>query len=244
MVANGCYVYAIVGRETPLPSGVAGLDGAPLVAVPWQDLAAVTSRVAPAAVRPTAERLLCHEAVVEAVRRDGRALPMRFGTVLPDPAAVAQALSLHHDTLRADRERLAGQVELGLVVLWKPEDCRGEAPPEQDSALRPSPATAGPGTCYLRSRLAEHRREAVVRSLAEEYARSLGGALHRYARESRSTTLPTPRLVLRAAYLLAPADIGAFREAFEALRRAHPRFRFLLSGPWPPYSFVTPPPLR
>ncbi len=51
-----------------------------------------------------------------------------------------------------------------------------------------------------------------------------------------STFLPTLCLVLRTAYLLEAARAPAF----DALRPAYPHLRFLLSGPWPPYTFVTP----
>ena len=52
--------------------------------------------------------------------------------------------------------------------------------------------------------------------------------------------LSTARLALRGACLLDPSQVPAFREGFDAIRRIRPDLRFLLSGPWPPYSFVTP----
>ncbi|MBI4492868.1 MAG: GvpL/GvpF family gas vesicle protein [Chloroflexi bacterium] len=93
---------------------------------------------------------------------------------------------------------------------------------------------------YLLARLAEDRREAELRARAGAIARAVDEALCPYALERRCTVLPTPRLALRAAYLLEPVRIGAFWAAFEQVRRARPDLRCLLSGPWPPYSFVTP----
>ncbi|MDQ3856689.1 MAG: GvpL/GvpF family gas vesicle protein, partial [Chloroflexota bacterium] len=49
----------------------------------------------------------------------------------------------------------------------------------------------------------------------------------------------SPRMAVRATYLVAPPGIDGFRAAFEALRASMPDLHFLLTGPWPPYSFVT-----
>jgi hypothetical protein len=89
--------------------------------------------------------------------------------------------------------------------------------------------------------LAEYRREAAVRARAKAIARDLDMRLGAHTLEHRCAIVPTPRLALRAAYLLDPTRIQAFREAFEESRRVFPDLRFLLSGPWPPYSFVTRP---
>src|SRR5207248_4985702 len=94
---------------------------------------------------------------------------------------------------------------------------------------------------YLQTRLAARRREAAMRERARALARELDGELSVHALDRRCSLLPTPRLAVRAAYLLEPGRVPAFQDAFAQLRRAHPDLRLLLSGPWPPYSFVTPP---
>jgi len=97
----------------------------------------------------------------------------------------------------------------------------------------------GAGTRYLRARLAESRREAGLRSAATAIARDVDGALGQHALEHRCAILPTARLAVRAAYLLDPAHLPDCQQSIEGLRRRRPDLRFLLSGPWPPYSFVS-----
>jgi hypothetical protein len=43
---------------------------------------------------------------------------------------------------------------------------------------------------------------------------------------------------LNAAYLVARADVAAFREAVARLEHA-PGVTVVCTGPWPPYSFAT-----
>lgn len=243
MMASGWYVYAITSLEATPPPCLLGLDDAPLVPVRWRALAAVASRVDGATIPPTLEHLLRHEEVVEALRERAPALPVRFGTVLADRPAVARALARRYAVLRGDLERLGDRLELGLAVLWEPpgpgaDESRGD----HDGYTAPASAldSMGPGARYLWAGVAAERRERDLRRQAELLARDVEGALRPHALESRCVVLPTPRLALRSAYLVEPAGAAPFLAAFEEVRRARASLRFLLSGPWPPYSFVTP----
>jgi hypothetical protein len=231
-------VYAILARETPLPAGLRGFNGAAVSTVPYRALAAATSPLERGAPRPTTENVWRHEAIVEALRQQGPALPVRFRTVLADASAVADALAERYDVLAADLVRLGDKVEFGLNVLWDPPITPGEdLAPGSEAAEE----AQGPGACYLHARLAAYRREVAVRERAGALARELDRELSVHALKRRCTLLPTPRLLVRATYLLEPGHVPAFQDAFAQLRRAHPDLRLLLSGPWPPYSFVTPP---
>ncbi len=239
-MASGCYVYAILARETVLPPGLVGFGGATLSTVPCGALAAATSPHDPGEPHPTAESVLRHEAIVEALRQMGPALPVRFGTVLPNEGAVADALADRYDVLVADLARLGDKVEFGLTVLWDRPIGNDDEPRDDRSPIsREVTEAAGPGARYLRARLDEHRREAAARDRAKALAGDLDRALGSHTLERRCTILATSRLAVRAAYLLDPSRVRPFQETFQAIRRGHPDLRFLLSGPWPPYSFVS-----
>lgn len=240
-MSSACYVYAIVGRDAPLPPAV---DAAGLTMVPWRALAAVARPIANDGAPLTTEAVLHHEAVVEAVRRLGPALPVRFGTVFRDAASVASALAEHYEPLAADLGRLGDKVELSLSALWA-------APPSGDAVVRGAPhvtasaaphlAGPGAGARYLRARAAELRRDEALKERARAVASALEEALGALALDRRVRLLPTPRIAVRAAYLLEPVAVDAFRAAVEVVRGMRGETRMLLTGPWPPYSFVTRP---
>jgi hypothetical protein len=235
-VSSALYVYAIVARDTPLPP--AGADGAvaELGMVPWRELAAVTGRLDTDGAPLTMENVLRHEAVVEAARKRGPALPVRFGTVFRDPESVATALAEQYEPLAADLRRLGDKVELSLTALWA-EPPSGD-PPTDARREDGVPGKRGAGALYLYARAAETRREDAVRARAQEVARDLDELLGGLALERRVSLLPTPRIAVRTAYLLDPAGVAAFRNGFEGVRRTRRELRVLLTGPWPPYSFV------
>ena len=235
-MSSACYVYAIVGRHTPLPDprdrGAAGLS-----MVPCRELAAVTRRLEQDGAPLTADAVLHHEAVVEAVRRQGPALPVRFGTVFRDTTSVASALEERYEPLAADLDRLGDKVEVSLTALWaEPATDDAMDREEEESAAF---AGRGEGARYLRARAAEVRRDDALKDRARTVARELDEVMGALAIERRTSILPTPRIAVRAAYLLDPARVADFRTAVEAARGARGEVRVLLTGPWPPYSFVT-----
>ena len=229
------YVYAIVRRNTPLPMVGKGNGAGALTMVPWRELAAVAARRPADDATFSIEAMLHHEAVVEAVRHQGPALPVRFGTMFRDETSVASALAERYDPLVADLDRVGDKVELSLTALW------ASASHDQLPALRGEEALTGQsaGARYLLARAAELRREETMKERARLVARRLDQALSAHALDRRVTLAPVERVAVRTAYLLDPAGVTAFRAAFDAMRRERREVRLLLTGPWPPYSFVT-----
>jgi len=210
------YVYAIASRESALPKGSSSL-----MLVMYRDLAAVTRPVLDVGFRATTEAVLQHEAVVEAVRECGPALPVRFGTILRDAAVVESSLIEHYDSLMTDLERLGDKVEVSVTAIS----------PASRGAASPRDARGG---SYLRARADELRRDEAL----QERARALDQILGQLAVDRRASLSPTLGIAVRMMYLLEPRDVGSFRGAFETARSAEDEMRLFLTGPWPPYSFV------
>jgi hypothetical protein len=234
-VSSGLYVYAITGGDAGLPDANHQSSVDELVKVRLRDLAAIASRVIDDAAPITIDAVLHHEAVVEAIRQHGSALPVRFGTVFRDESSVAAALSERYESLLADLQRLGGKVELSLTAIWAaaPTDV-----PSDDWRNDAGGPGRGAGATYLLERAAKVRRDDALTQRARGVAQDLDGILGWLALERRVSLLPTPKIAVRAAYLLDPAHVSAFRAAFEAIRGSRGELRVLLTGPWPPYSFV------
>lgn len=226
------YIYAIVEAGIRIPSGMMGLAGAPVSTILQGELAAAISPIDPEESRPTVDNILRHATVVEGLRQLGQAVPVRFGTTLPDEDAVVRVLSQRYSALADDVNNLGDKVEFGINVLWD-ESQQRSAPIDQ-----PGHGGASPGVRYLAARRAEHVREAALRDRARTLAHELDGSFRESSIDARLTVLPTARLPLRAAYLVDPARVPDFQATFERTRRTRHELSFLLSGPWPPYSFV------
>jgi len=231
-------VYAIVNRHTRLPAPRAVDSTSGLEMVPWRELAAVTGRPRDHRATATIEAVHDHEMVVEAVRREGPALPVRFGTLFPTADALGAALAARYETLAADLDRLGDKVELALTALWAglPD---GDAAPTL--AMGGTGIGVGPGARYLLTRAAQFRRDDALNARAQAVARELERGVGGLVIGRRLSVLPTARIALRATYLLEPVSVGAFRDAVAANAVDGGVVRVVMTGPWPPYSFVTRP---
>jgi hypothetical protein len=144
-------------------------------------------------------------------------LPLRFGTVLADEAALTEALTARRDEFAAALERVRGRVELGVRVV-------------ADRPTRPD-RRPDSGREYVLARLEEQRR-------AERAARELLAPLAALASDSRLRRGSVAPTLLSAAYLVERDEVPAFRERVDELAAAWPDVRVVCSGPWAPYSFT------
>src|SRR5262245_6203711 len=106
------YVYGFTGASHPLSiDGMTGVGaGAPTLRVlRCGDLAAVVSD-APASLRARRRDLETHHRILEALGTEGTVLPMRFGVVVSDDAAIEGELQVEAAHYRGLLARLAGKV--------------------------------------------------------------------------------------------------------------------------------------
>lgn len=218
-----------------------GLGGAPVSVIRHRELAAAISHIDPDDARPTLENIVRHEAVVEGLRQLGPTLPVRFGTTLPDVPAVVRALSERYAALADDLNNFGDKVEFGLSVLWDVSQLRtacAVAAPRRSPTAESDGCSVSPGLRYLEARRAEHAHDLALRERARTLAHDLDGWFRASSMDARLMVLPTARLAVRATYLVDPARVPQFQATFEMARRTRHELSFLLSGPWPPYSFV------
>jgi hypothetical protein len=235
------YVYAIVGANAKLLEPRTGFGDQALSLIHHRALAAVASPLICASAHHAAspEQLLEHEAIVERICQGAPALPAQFLTVLPDAAAIENALAARYDELKADLKRIEDRVEFGLLVSRAANPSETEGRPRQRFAADAGSFGGGPGARYLAERSLE-LGQGGTREKVRELKHELESTLHGKIVESRyfSFSAHEHGLALKAAYLVAPACIDAFRKALAQIRTKH-RLRCVLSGPWPPYSFVS-----
>ena len=89
------------------------------------------------------------------------------------------------------------------------------------------------------ARLEAERSLQALRQRAETLAADIHARLACLADESTHLILVTSHLLLKAAYLVPRERVTDFRQEVESLCLTYPQLRFLCTGPWPAYSFMT-----
>jgi hypothetical protein len=188
-------------------------------------------------------RALAHEAVVEYFLGARAVLPMQLFTIFAsDERAIAH---LDRDRRRLDRilSRVERQLEWGLRVTL---DDRAGAAGER-TAGRSGGRGSESGTEYLARKrdLARAARGRLTRARADagrlyrSLARQATSAVRHAATEG---AVPGSRVIVDAAFLVPAGRQGAFRAVLrrEARELERSGLAVSLTGPWPPYNFVTP----
>lgn len=223
---SGIYLYAVVPPETPPPE-VAGLAGTEVRAWSFGDFALWCSDL-DARPAPSVESVRRHHAVVQAAFRAGDTpLPLRFGQWLPDSAAVEAHATKRRESFTRSLASVAGAAEFGLRVAREAEEPREDPPKQRETT----------GTAYLQAlaRRAANRRSREETGL--EVLERIRAATAPIVRAERVEKALGPRDVVSVSHLVARADAAAYKERVRDVREAEGDLRFLVTGPWPPYSF-------
>jgi len=236
-------VYGILrndGRAWSSP--VAGLEGRPLGLVTQDGIGAACSEVAETFAASDASQAMAYARVVEALHRTGTVLPMRYGCLFHDREQIAQFLQRQSTELKESLEDVDGCEEMGVRALLS-----GPAPPLAAGGPTVSDrlgvdrrvATPGSGADYLASREAAYAERDRSREEAPELTDAILHALDGLFLKSKAEQSATHGTALLSLHLLIPrAGMDAFRRAFRRLRPQSDR-ALLLTGPWPPYNFVS-----
>ncbi|KUN89463.1 gas vesicle protein [Streptomyces bungoensis] len=228
------YVYGIAPAGVR-PPDTPGVGGAPVRLLTAPELCAAVSG-APERVRARRRDLAAHQAVLDELLAQGPVLPMRFGVLSTDPAAL-------RTQLRADRDDLTAQLDSVRDCLEM--NVKGTAVPghfadlvRRDEKLRVLARRTRQRPDYEANvRLGE----ALARGVRREARRAAGEVLARLtplAVRVAGGPLDEER-VLSASFLLRCGDEQRFREEVAALAgRLGDRLALSVTGPLPCYSFV------
>ena len=205
-----------------------GISGAPVRLLKAQGFSVLVSDLDADVVQVTRENALAHAAVVRSILDRTTPLPFRFGTLVTEQQLV-NYLSARKPALETKLAEVRGCVEMSVKIIRQPS--APEAEPNEN-------LNQGAGTSFL----AQKRREILGGEQTAAEAAKISTWLHDKVsgllRDEQVTLRPTEKLVLAAAHLVERARVKKYRENMAEACQSRPELHFLLSGPWPPYSFA------
>ena len=223
------YVYCILEGLGSLDQPLRGIADAPVRLLKTDDLAVLVSELDADTIVVNRENALSHAAVVRSLLEHTTPLPFRFGTIIGEEQLVTY-ISSRKPALETKLALVRGCVEMSVKIIRNISDEAGSE--SKDDRAQ------GVGTAFL----AEKRREILGNERraaeAEEISSWLHESVHELIREEQVTVRPTEKLVLAVAHLVERTKIVQYREKLGMARQERPELHFLLSGPWPPYSFA------
>jgi hypothetical protein len=224
------YVYCLAAGLDALAGSPSGISGAPVRLLTVADLTVVVSDSETDAVPVTRENALAHAAVVRSVFELTTPLPFRFGTLVAEPQ-LRNYIAARKAALETKLAHVRDCVEMSVKIIWDEADI-------EQSDEEPVVAGKGVGASFL----AEKRREILGNEAraarAAEISTWLREIIRGLARDEQLAVRLSEKLVLAAGHLVERANIPQYREKLAKARNERPELHFLVSGPWPPYSFA------
>jgi hypothetical protein len=189
-------------------------------------------------VERTARR---HEAVLEAALREATIVPLRLCTLYRTTEGVRRLLRENRGALHDGLGSVAGCIEWGVKVFVEPSTQLSAPLPEPPSGDRR-------GARYL---LRRQQERALADKASEVRTRCVEVVHQRIAALARSSTTNPPQrpevhgrdltMLLNAAHLIERDRTGELRTTVGTLQEEWSALGFAieLTGPWPPYNFVS-----
>jgi hypothetical protein len=261
--AGPLYVYGLAATGALAPDAALGegVEAAAVRLFAEGRLSALVSPLAPdpaagGQVAQTRRNMIAHTAVLEramagvakpGVAKPGVAklgvtvLPVRFGTVAPDAAALARCIAGNATALGEALAEIDGRVELGVKARWREgvvyeEILAGNAAlRELRDRLRGRPAGE---TYYERVELGRRVEAALAERRAAETAAILAD-LARLAERELPLRAVEEDMILNHAFLVRRDQEARFDAQVQSLAdRCGGRISLRYVGPVPPYNFV------
>ena len=221
------YAYCLLEDRNSFDAATHGISGAEVRSLEAGEFAVLISDFNADIVAVTRENALDHAAVVRSVLDRTTPLPFRFGTLVAEPQ-LRSYIAAHKPALQSRFAHVRGAVEMSVKII------REVSP--SNPASTPNKITSG--TTFLE----EKRREILGTEQNVAEAKEISTWLHEQVesliRDEQVTVRPSEKLVLTAAHLVDRDKIPQYKEFMTRARETRPELHFLLSGPWPPYSFA------
>jgi len=240
-------IYAIIASNrshaelSGLVKGIQGISGSDLYVLTFKDISVAVSDFTPSKYTISKELAIDFARVIEELSQQVILLPVRFGTFLKSDEIVNQLLISHYDSFLKNLQKVENKYEFGLKALWDYEKCSEKIRTKSASEVVKAGdyfSTSTIHTNYLLEKIKKHRMEDAllkhVEALVEEILRHLA----EINPDCKFKKMVTNSIILDAVFLVKKNKKDEFIQAIEVFKQQHNDLQFLLTGPWPPYSFV------
>jgi gas vesicle protein GvpL/GvpF len=231
----GIHLYCMLERSArdTMPNGLNGLAGRSVRALKFDDVEAWVSDV-PRGLPVTIDAVKVHDEVVEAALATGATpVPARYGQRFDSDQSCGDALSRRIGPLRTLLSRVAGCVEMTLIVTPSTgrmmRDLEAELPPETRSE-----ASSGPA--YLEGLRARTHGDESARTPGRRLLARIHKAVAPWTRGEATHAPVVRRFLMTASHLIERRAPEPYRAAVAAVSTGSD-LRVLVVGPRAPYSF-------
>ena len=224
-------LYCVITSGNHSPStNIPGVGDQPVSVVSSGELATVISEAPELESIPVSEAGLAYHRVIAAFHKLGTVIPLRYGSYCRDIDGIINLLSQQRGLYMKLLAELNGCTEMGIRVLLP---ANTKYPP----IVPANTSTGGSGHAFLAARRAHYSHKDSISNNQGEIVERCLAALTGIVLKHNVDKSPVDASLFSINLLVRADSVPQVREAFSKLC-TNESAKLLLSGPWPPYSFV------
>ncbi|MBI5182932.1 MAG: GvpL/GvpF family gas vesicle protein [Nitrospinae bacterium] len=235
------YLYAIIDSNDKIRKAIKGLEKASVYNIPYRDIGLIVSKLNGQVQDISIDRAIEHEGVVETLMEDFTLLPVRFLTLFDKEEDLLSVIKGYYSDFIENLDRLRNKIEFGIKVIWPGNTIRERIMNNYPKDDYPASISGdSPGKDFIKARFKRYKITKGFEDEAERCIAVIDNLFSLSVTEKRLERLKSENLLLNAYYLVEKERQDDFRRSFEQLKSSFNDFKYLFSGPWPPYNFIIP----
>ena len=234
------YTYAIIDSNSEMDEPIKGLGEASVYNIPYRDIGVAVSELGEKIQEITDADVLKHEEVIETLMTKFTALPIKFLTIFNTKEELLSIVEFYYQDFKDNLDRLRNKVEFGMKVIWPADTIKQRIiDVYHKTKHNVSISTESPAKTFIKEKFEKHIIEKEFEEEANRCIAAMDDYFNKIAVEKKLKRLQTENLLLNASYLVEKQRQNDFKKVFEQLKNAPSDLKFLFSGPWPCYNFVS-----
>jgi len=242
-------IYSILSvAESPtemlaLLSSIRGMQEEELSMIIVDKIAVVASNIEGSPIKADQQNALAFASVIESLAHHFTLLPVRFGTMMDSADTVAGMLGRNYNEILSNILKVEGKSEFGLKVFCYSHDLRAvlKSKSETFSGTIPNPKPDMKISVfkdYVIKKLEEHKQEEMLLTYVDSVISEIRKSLNSFNAIASMKKNISETNIIDAVLLLDSNDKDALVLTVGDFQKQHPELNYVLTGPWPPYSFV------
>jgi len=234
------YLYAIAGQFDSSLDSPPGIENQGVYQISCGSFAPVLSTLLTTGeVNLSKEAIYKHENIVEFFMNHTSVLPVRFNTLFDNKEELINTLHRYSLEIETNLLKVATCVEMGVKVLAKEDKEKRSDSKSSLNDIQNIQGELSKAKKYILDKFSSHKEAFYLQEKYKAQGKVIYSLLKEFARQGAMFPIAvTSCMILNSAFLVPKDSVANFKEKFHKIKIDHKEFAFLLSGPWPPYSFV------
>lgn len=234
------YLYAIAGQFDSSLDSPPGIENQGVYQINLGSFAPVLSTLLTTSeVNLSKEAIYQHENIVEFFMNHTSVLPVRFNTLFNNKEELINTLNRYRLEIETNLLKVSGCIEMGVKILAKEGNKKGSDTKSNANNIPNPEEKISKAKKYILDKFSSHKEAFYLQEKYKAQGKIIYNLLQEFAKQGTAFPIAaTSCMILNSAFLVPKDSVANFKEKFHKIKADHKEFAFLLSGPWPPYSFV------